>query len=99
MTFFCGGSRNFAKFIGLFDGVFVLAVDLEILNRRIDERPDSEWGGGKPPERELIARLQQTKEDIPQNGIPIDATAPIAHVVDDIVWKAKQINSLSAEAR
>jgi len=39
ITFFCGGSRNFSKFIDLFDGVFVLEVDLETLNRRLDERP------------------------------------------------------------
>jgi len=93
VTFFCGGSRNFAKFIHLFDGVFVLEIDLDTLNRRLDERPDSEWGGGKPTERELIARLHRTKEDIPNNGILIDATAPIAHVVDEIVRKAKQIDS------
>jgi hypothetical protein len=61
VTFFCGGSRNFSKFIDLFDGVFVLEVDLDTLNRRLDERPDGEWGGGKSPERELIARLHQTK--------------------------------------
>jgi broad-specificity NMP kinase len=90
VTFFCGGSRNFSKFIDLFDGVFVLEVDLDTLNRhtlnrRLDERPDDEWDGGKPMERELIARLHQTKEDIPKNGIVIDATAPIAHVVDEIL--------------
>jgi broad-specificity NMP kinase len=85
VTFFCGGSRNFSKFIDLFDGVFVLEVDLDALNRRLDERPDDEWDGGKPMERELIARLHQTKEDIPKNGIVIDATAPIAHVVDEIL--------------
>ena len=28
VTFFCGGSRNLSKFIDLFDGVFVLEVDL-----------------------------------------------------------------------
>jgi len=53
-AFFCGGSRNFSKFIDLFDGVFVLGVDLDTLNRRLDERPDDEWGVGKPPEREFI---------------------------------------------
>jgi broad-specificity NMP kinase len=93
VTFFCGGSRNFAKFIGLFDGVFVLEVDIDTLHRRLDERPDSEWGGGKPTEREVITRLHRTKEDIPKNGILIDATAPIAHVVDEIVRVAKQIDS------
>lgn len=85
VTFFCGGSRNFAKFIDLFDGVFVLEVDLDTLNRRLDERPDSEWGGEKSTERELIWRLHQTKEDLPTNGISIDATAPVAHVVDEIL--------------
>ena len=84
VTFFCGGSRNFLKFIDLFDGVFVLEVELATLNRRLDKRPEDEWGG-KQTERELIVRLHQTKEEIPKNGIIIDATAPLAHVVDEIV--------------
>lgn len=84
VTFFCGGSRNFSKFIDLFDGVFVLEVDLDTLNRRLDARLEDEWGG-KQAERELIARLHQSKEDIPKNGIIIDATAPLARVVDEIV--------------
>jgi hypothetical protein len=37
-TFFCGGSRNFSKFLDLFDGVFVLEIDSETLNRRLDQR-------------------------------------------------------------
>ena len=85
VTFFCGGSRNFAKFMDLFDGVFVLEVDLDTLNRRLDERPEAEWGGGRSTERELIWRLHHTKEDLPTNGIPIDATAPVAAVVDEIL--------------
>jgi len=84
VTFFCGGSRNFAKFIDLFDDVFVLEVDAGTLNRRLSERPEDEWGG-KQAERELTARLHQTKEDIPKRGISIDATAPIADVVDEIL--------------
>jgi hypothetical protein len=84
VTFFCGGSRNFSKFIDLFDGMFVLEVDLETLNRRLDARPVDEWGG-KQSERDLIVRLHQTKEDIPQNGIVIDATKPLALVVDEII--------------
>jgi hypothetical protein len=88
-TFFCGGSRNFAQFIGLFDGVFVLEVDLATLHRRLDERPDGEWGGGTPTERERIVRWHQTKEDVPENGILIDATAPIEQVVDEILRRCK----------
>jgi hypothetical protein len=84
VTFFCGGSRNFSKFVDLFDGVFILEVDLDTLNQRIDQRSENEWGG-KPTERELIVRLHQTKEDLPKNGIAIDATQPIARVVDGII--------------
>jgi dephospho-CoA kinase len=83
VAFFCGGSRNFSKFVDLFDGVFVLEVDLDTMNRRLDERTEEDWGA--KPERGLIARLHQTKEDIPKNGISIDATAQISHVVDEIV--------------
>ncbi|MEK5643313.1 nucleoside kinase [Paenibacillus rhizosphaerae] len=87
-TFFCGGSRNLSEFIDLFDGVFVLDVDLDTLNRRLDERPENECGG-KPSERKLITRLHQTKEDFPKNGIIIYATAPIEHVVDEIICHVK----------
>jgi hypothetical protein len=58
------------------------------LNGRLDERTENEWGG-KQAERELITRLHQTKEDIPKNGILIDATAPIGHVVDEIVRQSE----------
>lgn len=88
VTFFCGGSRNFSKFIDLFDRVFVLDVDLDTLNRRLDARPEDEWGG-KSMERELIVRLHQTKEDIPKNGMIIDATVPIEYVVDEIIRQSE----------
>jgi hypothetical protein len=88
ISFFCGGSRNFPKFIDLLDGAFVLEVgDLDTLYRRIDERvarDPTDWGG-KPEEKELVARLHRTKEDIPSNGIVIDATQPLVSVVDEIL--------------
>jgi len=87
VSFFCGGSRNFDRFIDLFDGVFVLEVDLDTLNRRLAVRPEDEWGG-RASEREFIARLHVTKEDIPKNAIIIDATAPISRVVDAILGNA-----------
>jgi gluconate kinase len=98
LAFLCGGSRNFPKFVDLFDGVFVLEVDLDTLNRRLDERPEDEWGG-RQTERELIVRLHQTKEDIPHHGIAIDATAPLAQVVNEIVHEAERINSHKAAPR
>ena len=88
-TFFCGGSRNFSKFLHLFDAVFVLEIDLATLHRRLDARPDDEWGGGVPTERALIVRWHQKKEDVPENGIAIDATAPIEDVVDEILRRCQ----------
>ena len=87
VTFLCGGSRNYQKFIDLLDGVFILDVDFATMNRRIDERVDVDPTdfGGKPEERELAARLHQTKEDLPKIGIIIDATPPLACVVDAIL--------------
>jgi hypothetical protein len=94
ITFFCGGSRNFSKFIDLFDGVFILQVDLDTMNRRIEERValDPTDFGGKPEERELIARLYQTKKDVPGSGMTIDATRPLAQVVEEILARAQMKN-------
>ncbi|TCU11148.1 hypothetical protein EV132_11818 [Rhizobium sullae] len=86
ISFFCGGSRNFHRFIDLFDEVFVLNVDLDTLNSRLASRPEDEFGG-KPAEREVIVRLHTTQEDTPKNAMSIDATAPLASVVDDIPSK------------
>ncbi|HTR86835.1 MAG TPA: AAA family ATPase [Reyranella sp.] len=88
MSFFCGGSRNFHHFIALFDEVFVLNVDLDTLNRRLAGRPEDEFGG-KPAERELIARVHAAKEGLPKGGIAIDATAPIERVVDEILERCR----------
>ncbi|MCB8944879.1 MAG: nucleoside kinase [Ardenticatenaceae bacterium] len=91
-TFFCGGSRNSDRFIGLFDEVFVLEIDLDTLNRRLAARPEDEWGG-TAEEGEAFARLQQaTKEYLPQNAITIDATAPLSSVVDTILDHASQVS-------
>lgn len=84
VSFFCGGSRNFSQFIDLFDEVFVLDVDLETLKRRLAGRPEEEFGG-KPAERDLVLRLHATKEDVPEHAAIIDATLPLASVVDDIL--------------
>lgn len=84
-TFFCGGSRNFGRFLDLFDEVFVLEIDLDTLNRRLAARPEDEWGG-TASEGESLARLQhETKEGLPKNAIRIDATAPLSSVVDTIL--------------
>jgi thymidylate kinase len=91
-TFFCGGSRNSDRFIGLFDDVFVLEIDLETLNRRLAARPADEWGG-TASEGEAFARFQHaTKEGLPKNAITIDATAPLASIVDTILAHANVVS-------
>jgi hypothetical protein len=87
VSFFCGGARNLDRFIDLFDGVFVLEVDLDTLNRRLEFRPEDEWGG-RASEREFVARLHATGEGVPRNAIAIDATAPVSRVVDAILGSA-----------
>jgi thymidylate kinase len=96
ITFFCGGSRNVATFVDLFDGVFVLDLDVDTLNRRLDQRPADEFGG-RQSERDLILRLHRTGEDTPSNGILIDASAPLGAVVDEIVRRAEAPDSDSAD--
>lgn len=87
-TFFCGGARNSDRFIGLFDAVFVLDIDLDTLNRRLAARPETEWGG-TAQEGEAFARFQHaTKHSLPKNATHIDATEPLAHVVDAILKNA-----------
>jgi hypothetical protein len=100
VTFFCGGSRNISTFIDLLDGVFVLEVDLDTMNRRIDERVarDPTDFGGTPEERELIARLYATRDSVPANAIRIDAVAPISRVVDEILSRCGMIDGMSSGA-
>lgn len=92
VTFFCGGSRNVAAFLDLFDEVFVLEVDLDTLERRLDERAQDEeagddWGA-RPAERDLIRRLHATGTDLPATGVRIDATPPLTRVVDEILRRS-----------
>lgn len=84
ISFFCGHSANSRQFTGLFDAVFVLEVDAEALRARLDTRPENEFGG-RPIERDLVMRLHETKDDLPQDAVKIDANMPVARVVDEIL--------------
>lgn len=88
VTFFCGGSRNFDKFIRLFDEIFVLTVDLATLRDRLDKRSSDGWAGaGRTEERALVEHLLLTGPDTPA-GTAIDATQPLSDVVDEILTRA-----------
>lgn len=83
-TYVCGGSRNHARFLHLFDEVFVLDVDAETLDRRLAARPADEFGGTQE-QRRFVAELHRTRRDLPADGVVIDATAPLTEVVDEIL--------------
>ncbi|MFZ7089350.1 nucleoside kinase [Curtobacterium sp. RRHDQ10] len=84
-TFFCGGSRNARSFLDVFDTVFVLTVDLHTLEQRLDARGEDEWAGaGRVDERALVRRLHAAGTDTP-DGVRLDATLPLATVVDDLL--------------
>lgn len=90
LTFLCGGCRNAAQFLHLLDAVFVLTVDRETLARRLEQRPADEWAGrGRRVEQDLVLRLHQTEEDLP-DGIRVDATRPLLEVVDDILRQCER---------
>ena len=88
LTFFCGGSRNSDTFIDLFDDVFILEVDPDTLNRRLDERPPDEFGRSGE-QREIVLRMHRTRAGMPSGGTVIDATAPLPTVVDDILARCQ----------
>lgn len=83
-TFFCGGSRNFDRFLDVFDRVLVLDIDAATLEARLAARPADEWGGEEGEEREVVRRLHATQEDVPP-GTRIDATVPLVELVDEIL--------------
>ena len=91
VTFFCGGSRNAHRFLGLFDAVFVLAIDRQTLDRRLAARPHTEWGGTAEEGESFARRQHATNEGLSAHAIIIDATAPIATVVDTILGHVNQV--------
>lgn len=61
-TFFCGGSKNAARFLDLFDKVFVLQIDRETLERRLAARPQPSGEARHRKENPLRdANMRQTK--------------------------------------
>lgn len=82
VTFFCGGSRNHARFVDLFDEVFVLELDRTTLVERLAARPADEFGADAE-ERALVLRVHASREDLP-DGVAVDATQPLHAVVDEI---------------
>lgn len=87
VTFFCGHACNFGKFLELFDTVFVLDIDVETLNRRLDGRPGEP--GFAPDERAHVLRLHGSRDYLPP-GITIDTAGTVTAVADEILARASR---------
>ena len=88
VAFFCGGSRNFHKFMDVFDKVFVLDVDIETLKKRLQTREADDMGGNDE-EKEFILHIHSTKKAILPKGIEINTNRPLTEVVDIILEHTK----------
>jgi len=91
VSFLCGGSRNFDHFIELLDGVFVLEIDVDTLERRLALRTEDDWGGPASDGASNARRQHATKDGVPENAITIDATSPIEKVVDAILEQCRLV--------
>jgi hypothetical protein len=89
-SFFCGHSANSGQFIDLFDQVFILEVDAQTLSGRLRKRPEDEFGG-RAIERELVMRLNETRECLPTGAMNILSNVPIVLVVDEILARCRAI--------
>jgi broad-specificity NMP kinase len=90
VAFFCGGSRNFRKFLDVFDKVFVLDADIETLRKRLDRRTAEDWDVTDPANcTDFVLRLHVTKENLPE-GITINTARPIGEVVDALLELTKE---------
>jgi len=95
LVFLCGVTSNDADELwDLFDHVFALTLNEEILKHRINNRTNSD-SGKNPHELANLIRWQQTaSEDYEKLGATlIDATQPLADVVDEIIRITKKEKS------
>ena len=84
VAFFCGGSRNFHKFIDLFDKVFVLDVDTETIKKRLESRKADDWGGNDA-QKKFTLQLHASNKAIIPDGININTSRPLDEVVEAIL--------------
>jgi hypothetical protein len=85
-VFICAITSNTVELAHLFDRVFVLVPDRETLAERLRTRTTNTFGK-HPAEAEPVLNHNDVIADEwrARGGIPIDASRPLAAVVDDLV--------------
>ena len=88
ISFFCGGSRNFSKFIDLFDGVFFLrstTLTHCIGGLMSAWRETRLTGAENQKKRNSLRDCIERKKTYPATEFVIDATQPLISVVEEIL--------------
>lgn len=85
-VFLCGSASGEDKVWHLFDKVIALIIDEDTLRHRLATRTNNQFGKA-PEELAIELRLHETYEDTmkKRGALMIDATRPLAEVVDEIV--------------
>jgi len=88
--FICGSASNRDDYLYRFSKVFILYVDDETLCHRLTHRTNNNFGKDPAVLARQLARNKGVKEYSLQRGrIVIDATQPVATIVDEILASIK----------
>jgi hypothetical protein len=85
--FFCGIARNQSDMLALFQGVFLLVIDEETQNARLEDPSDSTSPGRTEAAKQQIreGRLAFQAQMLARGAIPVDGTAAPTAVADNIL--------------
>jgi hypothetical protein len=83
VLFVCGSSSDRDRFLPYFTKIFNLRIDDDTMRRRLQERTNNDFGK-EPEELEHMLGLNRNDE-LPAGAIDVDATQPLAQVVDDVL--------------
>jgi dephospho-CoA kinase len=92
-TYYCGSADNIEKMTALFNVIFVLQVNDEIVRARLSTRTNNNWAQTTEVQDWLLAQTHGYVKVLMSNGaIALDANQP-THMIADIVTKTLNSNS------
>lgn len=90
LIFYSGTAANIDELIPLFDKIFLLQADKNVLSRRLTERVNNPFGKSKEIQNWIFdQQVEWDKALIQKGAIPIDATQDIKTVASSIIEMSK----------
>jgi dephospho-CoA kinase len=82
----CGSSSSLYEYVERFDRIYLLTLDVAIQNERLEARTNNDFGRD-PAIRDLMRSWEKifTADMLELGAIQIDASKPLADVVDEIL--------------